>query len=133
MTGAKKVLIVDGDRDLQETLKEQFEVNSEFLTDVVSSGHSAIDKTLEQYYDIILVDARLPDIDGTIACTAMRQNGIKSPIVMLSEIDTDEATILALDAGANDYVIKPFRVNVLMARLRARIRETEQSEHALLE
>ena len=133
MTGAKKVLIVDGDRDLQETLKEQFEVNSEFLTDVVSSGHSAIDKTLEQYYDIILVDARLPDIDGTIACTAMRQNGIKSPIVMLSEIDTDEATILALDAGANDYVIKPFRINVLMARLRARIRETEQSEHAVFQ
>ena len=133
MTGAKKVLIVDGDRDLQETLKEQFEVNSEFLTDVVSSGHGAIDKTLEQYYDIILVDARLPDIDGTIACTAMRQNGIKSPIVMLSEIDTDEATILALDAGANDYVIKPFRVNVLMARLRARIRETEQSEHAVFQ
>ena len=133
MTGAKKVLIVDGDRDLQETLKEQFEVNSEFLTDVVSSGHGAIDKTLEHYYDIILVDSRLPDIDGTAVCIAMRQNGIKSPIVMLSEIDTDEATILALDAGANDYVIKPFRVNVLMARLRARIRETEQSEHAVFQ
>ena len=133
MTGAKKVLIVDGDRDLQETLKEQFEVNSEFLTDVVSSGHGAIDKALEHYYDIILVDARLPDIDGRAVCMAMRQNGIKSPIVMLSEIDTDEATILALDAGANDYVIKPFRVNVLMARLRARIRETEQSEHAVFQ
>ena len=133
MTGAKKVLIVDGDRDLQETLKEQFEVNSEFITDVVSSGHGAIDKTLEHYYDIILVDSRLPDIDGTVVCTAMRQNGIKSPIVMLSEIDTDEATILALDAGANDYVIKPFRVNVLMARLRARIREAEQSEHAVFQ
>ena len=133
MTGAKKVLIVDGDRDLQETLKEQFEVNSEFLTDVVSSGHGAIDKTLEHYYDIILVDAKLPDIDGSAVCMAMRQNGIKSPIVMLSEIDTDEATILALDAGANDYVIKPFRINVLMARLRARIRETEQSEHAVFQ
>ena len=133
MTGAKKVLIVDGDRDLQETLKEQFEVNSEFLTDVVSSGHGTIDKTLEHYYDIILVDSRSPDIDGTAVCIAMRQNGIKSPIVMLSEIDTDEATILALDAGANDYVIKPFRVNVLMARLRARIRETEQSEHAVFQ
>lgn len=133
MTGAKKVLIVDGDRDLQETLKEQFEVNSEFLTDVVNSGRAAIEKTLEHYYDIILVDAELSDIDGRAVCIAMRQNGVKSPIVMLSKIDADDATILALDAGANDYVTKPFRVNVLMARLRARIRETEQSEHAIFQ
>jgi DNA-binding response OmpR family regulator len=133
MTGAKKALIVDGDRDLQEMLKEQFEVNGEFLTDSVNSGRAAIDKTLEQYYDIILVDAGLPDIDGRAVCKAMRKNGIKSPIVMLSKTDTDEETILALDAGANDYVAKPFRINVLMARLRARIRETEQSEHAVFQ
>ena len=133
MTGAKKVLIVDADRDLQETLKEQFEVNSEFLTDLVNGGHAAIEKTLEHYYDIILVDAELPDIDGRAVCVAMRQNGVKSPIVMLSKIDTDDATILSLDAGANDYITKPFRVNVLMARLRARMRETEQSEHAVFQ
>jgi DNA-binding response OmpR family regulator len=133
MTGAKKALIVDGDRDLQEMLKEQFEVNGEFLTDSVNSGRAAIDKTLEQYYDIILVDAGLPDIDGRAVCKVMRKNGIKSPIVMLSKTDTDEETILALDAGANDYVAKPFRINVLMARLRARIRETEQSEHAVFQ
>ena len=133
MTGAKKALIVDGDRDLQEMLKEQFEVNGEFLTDSVNSGRAAIDKTLEQYYDIILVEAGLPDIDGRAVCKVMRKNGIKSPIVMLSKTDTDEETILALDAGANDYVAKPFRINVLMARLRARIRETEQSEHAVFQ
>jgi DNA-binding response OmpR family regulator len=133
MTGAKKVLIVDADRDLQEMLKEQFEVNSEFLTDSVISGRAAIDKTLEQYYDIILMDAGLPDIDGRTVCKVMRENGIKSPIVMLSKTDTDEETILALDAGANDYVAKPFRINVLMARLRVRIRETEQSEHAVFQ
>ena len=133
MTGAKKVLIVDGDSHLQETLQEQLELNSEFLTDVVDNGHAAIDKTLDQYYDVIIMDVGLPDIDGRAVCAAMRKNGIKTPIVILSRTNTDEDTILALDAGANDYVTKPFRVNVLMARLRARIREAEQSEHAVFQ
>ena len=133
MTGAKKVLIVDGDSHLQKTLQEQLELNSEFLTDVVDNGHAAIDKTLDQYYDVIIMDVGLPDIDGRAVCAAMRKNGIKTPIVILSRTNTDEDTILALDAGANDYVTKPFRVNVLMARLRARIREAEQSEHAVFQ
>ena len=133
MTGAKKVLIVDGDSHLQETLQEQLEFNSEFLTDFVDNGHAAIDKTLDQYYDVIIMDVGLPDIDGRAVCAAMRKNGIKTPIVILSRTNTDEDTILALDAGANDYVTKPFRVNVLMARLRARIREAEQSEHAVFQ
>ena len=79
------------------------------------------------------MDVSLTDMDGREVCRMMRENGIKSPIVMLSRFDTDADTILGLDAGANDYVIKPFRINVLMARLRARIREVEQSEHAVFQ
>jgi len=61
----------------------------------------------------------------------MRRNGVKSPIIMLTGADTDADTILGLDAGANDYVTKPFRIGVLMARLRAHVREHEQSEYAV--
>ena len=133
MTAEKKILIVDDDTDLQEMLTEQLELHGEFLTDSVDNGRAAIDKTLERYYDIILMDVSLTDMDGREVCRMMRENGIKAPIVMLSRFDTDADTILGLDAGANDYVIKPFRINVLMARLRARIRESEQSEHAVFQ
>ena len=133
MTEAKKILIVDADTDLREMLKEQLEFNSEFTTEGANTGRTAVEKTSTQHYDTILIDVSLPDINGREVCRTMRESGIKSPIIMLSKSDADDDTILALDAGANDYVTKPFRVNVLMARLRARIREAEQSEHAIFQ
>jgi DNA-binding response OmpR family regulator len=133
MTGPKKVLIVDFDPDLQEILKEQLELQGEFVTDGVDNGQSALDRTFVRYYDIIIMAIGLTDIDGCVVCRTMRQNGVKSPIVMLSKSGDDVDTISALDAGANDCVTKPFKLNVLMARLRARIRETEQSEHAVFQ
>jgi len=73
----------------------------------------------------------LPDMDGREACRLMRRSGVKSPIIMLTASDTDADTILGLDAGANDYVTKPFRLGVLLARLRAQLRQHEQSEDAV--
>jgi DNA-binding response OmpR family regulator len=133
MTGVKRVLIVDFDTNLQEILKEQLEAESEFITDGVENGRTAIDKTLTQYYDIIIMEVGLPDIDGRAVCRTMRENGITSPIVMLSGSGGDVDAISSLDAGASDYVTKPFKLRVLLARLRARIRETEQSEHAVFQ
>jgi DNA-binding response OmpR family regulator len=133
MTGVKRVLIVDFDTNLQEILKEQLEAESEFITDGVENGRTAIDKTLTQYYDIIIMEVGLPDIDGRAVCRTMRENGITSPIVMLSRSGGDADAISSLDAGASDYVTKPFKLRVLLARLRARIRETGQSEHAVFQ
>ncbi len=73
----------------------------------------------------------LPDMDGREACRLMRRAGVKSPIIMLTAADSDADTILGLDAGANDYITKPFRLNVLLARLRAQLRQHEQSEDAV--
>jgi DNA-binding response OmpR family regulator len=70
-------------------------------------------------------------MDGREACRLMRRGGVKSPIIMLTAADTDADTILGLDAGANDYVSKPFRLGVLLARLRAQLRQHEQSEDAV--
>ena len=133
MAKPKRILIVDWDEDLQETLKEQLEANGEFKTDKVESGYAAIEKTRLTYYDIFLIDVDLTDISGCDVCQTMRKNGVKAPIVLLSRSADDADTIVGLDAGANDYIVKPFRVNVLMARLRARIREAEQSQHAVFQ
>ena len=72
-------------------------------------------------------------MDGREVCRVMRRNGVKSPIIMLTGAGTDVDTILELDVGANDYVTKPFRIGVLMARLRAHVREHEQSEYAVFQ
>ena len=133
MTGIKKVLIVDFDTDLQEILKEQLEISGEFITDRVDNALTAIDKTLAKYYDVIIMEINLAGLDGRAACRAMREKGVRSPIILISKAVGDADTISALDAGANDYLTKPFKIKVLMAHLRARIRETAQSEHAVFQ
>ena len=96
MVAAKKVLIVDSNIDIQEILKEQLETNNEFITESVGNGQLAVEKTSLNYYDIIIMDIELPDINGCDVCRVMRKNGVKSPIVMLSKSSADVDTILGL-------------------------------------
>jgi DNA-binding response OmpR family regulator len=77
------------------------------------------------------MDVGLPDIDGREAVKLLRKKGFKAPIIMLTGHDTDSDTILGLEAGANDYVAKPFKFAVLLARVRAHLRQHEQSEDAV--
>ena len=130
MTG-KKVLLVDDDEVLRNSLEEQLRLHEEFATAACGTAGEAIERTKQEYFDAILLDVGLPDMDGREACRLMRRNGVKSPIIMLTAAGTDADTILGLDAGANDYVTKPFRLNVLLARLRAQLRQHEQSEDAV--
>ena len=85
----------------------------------------------ESRADLILLDVDLPDMDGREACRLLRKDGVRTPVVMLTGADTDADTVLGLDAGANDYVTKPFRFAVLLARIRAHLRSHEQSEDAI--
>ncbi len=77
------------------------------------------------------MDVGLPDKDGREAVRLMRQGGFKAPVIMLTGHDTDGDTIMGLEAGANDYVAKPFRFAVLLARIRAQMRSHEASEDAV--
>ena len=77
------------------------------------------------------MDVGLPDIDGREAVRILRKNGFKAPIIMLTGHDTDLDTILGLESGANDYIAKPFRFAVLLARIRAQLRQHEASEDAI--
>ena len=131
MTSGKKILIVDDDATLLEMLGEQLQLHEEFSTVGAKTAAEAIDLAKEDYFDVILLDVGLPDMDGREVCRLMRRNGVTSPIIMLTGADTDADTILGLDAGANDYITKPFRLGVLLARLRAHIRQHERSDDAV--
>ena len=131
MSVGKKILIVDDDDDLRDSLSEQLRLHEEFETETAASGAAALEKIKADYFDAVILDVGLPDMDGREVCRLMRRNGMKSPIIMLTGANTDSDTILGLDSGANDYITKPFRLGVLLARLRAQLRQHEQSEDAV--
>ena len=131
MTTGKRVLIVDDDDPLREMLSEQLQLHEEFVTAAAENGAKALEMAKSDYYDVIILDVGLPDIDGREVCRLMRRGGVTSPIIMLTGAKTEADTILGLDSGANDYVTKPFRIGVLLARLRAHIRQHERSDDAV--
>jgi DNA-binding response OmpR family regulator len=130
MASAKKILLVDDDADLRSVLAEQLEMTQDFMVSQADSGASGMDVVKDASFDIVVLDVGLPDTDGRELCRLMRKQGVKCPIIMLTGHDSDADTILGLDAGANDYVTKPFRFPVLLARIRAQLRQHEQSEDA---
>jgi DNA-binding response OmpR family regulator len=131
MTNGKRVLLVDDDDSLLKMLGEQLQLHEEFMTIGAATAAEALEAVKKDYFDVILLDIGLPDMDGREVCRLMRRGGVKSPIIMLTGADTDSDTILGLDAGANDYITKPFRLGVLLARLRAHIRQHERSDDAV--
>ena len=133
MAQLKKILLVDDDDDLREALSEQLIMTEDFDVFEAANGTEAMTKAKEALYDLIILDVGLPDTDGRELCRLMRKQGVKSPILMLTGHDTDADTILGLDAGANDYVTKPFKFPVLLARIRAQLRQHEQSEDAVVQ
>jgi DNA-binding response OmpR family regulator len=132
MTRAKRILLVDDDALLRDTLIDQFDLHEEFAVEALADAQSAIEKVRQEaHIDLVLLDIGLPDMDGREACRIMRKNGFKSPIIILTGADTDADEVLGLDSGANDYVTKPFKFAVLLARVRAHLRSHEQSEDAV--
>ncbi|MEO5335409.1 MAG: response regulator transcription factor [Magnetospirillum sp. WYHS-4] len=131
MTTGKKILLADDDTALLDLLSEQLQLHEEFSTAKAETAARALELAKTEHFDIVILDVGLPDMDGREVCRLMRRNGVKAPIIMLTGADTDADTILGLDAGANDYIIKPFRLGILLARLRAHIRQHELSDDAV--
>lgn len=127
---SKRLLVVDDDSMLRQTLSEQLRIREEFETYEAATGEAALALLKELNFDVMLMDVGLPDIDGRELCRLIRRQGIKAPIIMLTARDGEADTILGLDAGANDYITKPFKISILLARLRAHLRQHEQSDDA---
>jgi DNA-binding response OmpR family regulator len=131
MSVLKKILMVDDDADLREALADQLVLTEEFDVFEAGNGAEGLTKAREQNYDLVILDVGLPDMDGRELCRLMRKQGVKCPVLMLTGHVTDSDQILGLDAGANDYISKPFKLPVLLARIRAQLRQHEQSEDAV--
>jgi DNA-binding response OmpR family regulator len=130
MTVQRKILITDDDPDLRAALAEQFALHPEFEVLQAATASQALKSIVETSPDLVLMDIGLPDLDGREAVREMRAQGFRNPIIMLTGHDSDADTILGLESGANDYVNKPFRFAVLLARIRAQLRQNDASDDA---
>ena len=127
---AARILIVDDDDELRTTLVEQLSLHEEFAVSQEPTATKGINAARTGIVDLVIMDVGLPDMDGREAVKVLRKSGFKAPVIILTGQDADADTILGLEAGANDYVTKPFRFAVLLARIRAQLRQHEQSEDA---
>ena len=131
MSNACQLLVVDDDQDLRDTLAEQLRLYDEFEVLTAGTAAEAAELAKGERIDLVIMDVGLPDMDGREAVRQMRRNGFRGPIIMLTAQGSDADTVLGLDAGANDYVTKPFKFAVLLARIRAQLRQHEASEDAI--
>jgi DNA-binding response OmpR family regulator len=129
----RTVLIADDDQPLCEALAEQLQADGEFGTELASSIVEVEQRLVigDQRLDALILDVGLPDGDGRDLCVRLRRKGIKLPIIMLSGSNEEADVVRGLDAGANDYIAKPFRLTELLARLRAQMRIFENSVDAV--
>jgi DNA-binding response OmpR family regulator len=131
MPNTHRLLICDDDASLRETLMEQLDLYDEFTVLTAVDGQSAIDRVTDDRIDLAVMDVGLPDMDGREAVRAMRRSGYRGPVIMLTAQDSEDDTVEGLEAGANDYVVKPFKFAVLLARIRVQLRQHEASEDAV--
>jgi len=131
MTNVRRILIVEDDAELRDALVEQLALHEEFEAVAAENGTKGVQAAKTGQIDLVIMDVGLPDLDGREAVRILRKGGLKSPILLLTGHDTDSDTILGLESGANDYVTKPFRFAVLLARIRAQLRQHEASEDAV--
>jgi DNA-binding response OmpR family regulator len=130
MAQRKTLLIVDDDLDLRGAIAEQLQAEQFDIVEAATAG-DGVRLAREAKPDLILLDVDLPDMDGRDACARMRQDGVSAPVIMLTAAATDDDAVRGLDSGANDYVTKPYKFAVLLARIRAQLRDHEHSEGAV--
>ena len=126
----KRVLLVDDDTMLRGSLAEQLAADGSYTVVEAGSCEEGRARAADGLYEFMILDVGLPDGDGRVLCRELRDMGVSCPIIMLTAAESDADTIEALDAGANDYVTKPFRFAVLMARVHAHLRSHGHSEDA---
>ena len=131
MAQPKTLLLIDDNDDLRTELADLLAAGGEFSVVQAADGASGVRAAVDHRPDLILLDVDLPDTNGREVCRELRARQVACPVIMLTAADTEAEMVGGLDAGANDYVTKPFRLAVLQARIRAQLRSHEQSEGAV--
>lgn len=116
-----RLLLAEDDAALRDTLVRGLR-DQGFAVDSVADGDAAFVCAVSESYDAIVLDVLLPQRDGRVVCRALRERGVHTPVLLLTALDGPDDTIAGLDAGADDYLAKPFAFGVLLARLRALLR-----------
>jgi DNA-binding response OmpR family regulator len=133
MPALRPILIVEDDAALRATLAEQLTSDGSFLAEEAESAAEAEAKltAADAHFDAVLLDVGLPDGDGRDFCARLRRHGKTMPVIMLTGADGELDVVRGLEAGANDYVAKPFSVPELLARVRAQLRTFDNSAEAV--
>ncbi len=124
---ADKALVVDDEPDIVAGIKDILTREGYEVT-VAHNGKDGLKKAAECAPDIIILDVMMPEMNGYEACSALRKRGIRSPVIMLTARNAEQDKVRGLDAGADDYVTKPFSMKELAARVRAVRRRTKDKE-----
>ncbi|MGZ6816523.1 MAG: response regulator transcription factor [Mycobacteriaceae bacterium] len=127
-----RILVVDDDRAVRESLRRSLAFNG-YTVDMASDGVQALEQIAAQKPDAIVLDVMMPRIDGLEVCRRLRSTGVDLPILVLTARDTVSERVSGLDAGADDYLPKPFALEELLARLRALLRRSVPAEGAASE
>ena len=125
------VLIIEDEKKLIDILKRALK-GERYTIDTAFDGEEGLEKALKNTYSLILLDIMLPKKDGLTVCKELRDNHIHTPIIMLTARGSAEDRVLGLDSGADDYLIKPFGVNELFARMRAVLRRKKTADSDVL-
>ena len=132
MAAIRTLLIVDDDPDLREALAEQFGFEDGFEVMTADAAGPGMDLAKTERIDVIIFDVGLPDMDGRDACARLREEGVTTPIILLTAQSGDEDHVRGLQSGANDFLAKPIAFAVLLERVHTQLRRHEQSEDAEL-
>ena len=127
-----RILLVEDDLPLAETLSEALS-DQLYTVDIATDGSLAWDYVRQMEYDLVILDVMLPELDGITLCQKWRSQGYLMPILMMTARDTVSDKITGLDAGADDYVIKPVDLGELLARVRALLRRGSVASQPILE
>jgi DNA-binding response OmpR family regulator len=127
-----RVLLVEDDVGITMFIQQGL-TEAGFATDVVANGREAIEYAMAAEYDLILLDVMLPLLDGISVLKSLRQKGLQAPVLLLTALDTVHDRVLGLDAGADDYLTKPFDFTELLARMRALLRRPPLQTDVLLQ
>ena len=126
-----RILVVEDDIQIASFIKRGL-LEESYFVDIADDGQEAINLALLNHYDTILLDIMLPYTNGIDVCKILRDNDIKTPIILLTARDKLQDKIDGLDSGANDYLTKPFEFNELLARIRAHLRATDKINKTII-
>ncbi|HEY9666923.1 MAG TPA: response regulator transcription factor, partial [Coleofasciculaceae cyanobacterium] len=121
-----KILLVEDDESIANVLTEALTTHH-YTVEAAVDGQTALQLAQSFHYDLLLLDIILPDLDGISLCRQLRSEGSQMPILLLSALDSSADRVMGLEAGADDYLVKPYDLSELMARIQALLRRSSST------